>query len=98
MTYLEWIRTLPCGYCNDQITPTESHHLKGDLNQSGVGMKANDFLAMPLCSFHHDQFHRALWEGDWKFDQRRILILTLIHAIKEGVLVLGDIPEDDFLG
>lgn len=96
MTYPEWVRGLPCGHCIEQQTPTEFHHFKMDLHQSGAGMKSNDFLGMPLCQACHDSFHRAKWGDDWRLGQRGILILTLIKAVKEGVLVLGDIPDDYF--
>ena len=91
--YKEWIESLQCGRCIDQKKRTEAHHLKSDLHQSGVSLRANDFLMMPLCVDCHAEFHHAQWGDGRIFDQRGILILTLIRAIKEGVLVIGEVPE-----
>ena len=94
--YTKWILSLPCGRCVRQESPTENHHLKSDLHQSGTSMKANDFVQLPLCATCHLAFHMANWGADWREEQRGILILTLIQALKEGVLAMGEIPNDDF--
>lgn len=91
--YLNWIRSKKCGRCVMQIYPTEAHHLSGDLHQSGTALKADDFLAMPLCIRCHREFHNATWDGDRMKKQREILLLTLIDAYNEGILLMADVPE-----
>jgi hypothetical protein len=80
--WLEWVRTLPCAECGRG--PAVPHHLKGDLHQSGAGLKAPDWLAMPLCDACHGMFHSAP-EG-WRLLQRGWLLETLIKAEHDGLL------------
>jgi len=82
--YLEWIKRQPCQGCS-RPGPSVPHHLKGDFNQSGAGMKAPDLLSMPLCKMCHDSHHTA--PPDWKGRQRDWLIYTLINALEEGIIV-----------
>ena len=96
--YLEWIRTKQCSHCFSQVSATEAHHLSGDLHQGGVAMKASDLLAMPLCFECHTAFHntnRKIWDTKQERfeDQRYWLLRTLIMAMEEEVLVLGEIPD-----
>lgn len=62
--YLAWIRTLPCLVCSRVTaggTVIEAAHTNA-LGYRGVGQKASDFSAIPLCSWHHrigrDSYHR----------------------------------------
>ena len=50
--YLTFIRSLPCsiqgcGY------DSEAHHIE----TGGIGMKGSDLLTIPLCRYHHSQYH-----------------------------------------
>jgi len=48
--YLKFVRSLPCCVCdNPDSVP---HHLIG-YGYGGMGTKAPDYLAMPLCLRHH---------------------------------------------
>lgn len=77
--YLDWVRTLPC--CNCAAPEgSEAHHIKGVGHMSGVGMKASDFTAMPLCRDCHRTTHtepeQALMQWEW-------LARTLLIAIQK---------------
>src|ERR1039458_4050484 len=53
--YLAWIRTLGCVICSrlsGGVTVIEAAHTNV-LGPRGVGQKASDFSAVPLCSGHH---------------------------------------------
>lgn len=80
--YLDWIKTQTCAKCS---LPAEPHHLKGIGHMSGLGVKAPDWAAMPLCHFHHDEMHASpeLWPDQWE-----IIARTLGRAIDEGVFKL----------
>lgn len=90
MTYSEWIRTLPCGRCRSQTTPTGAHHIKGDGHYGGVAMKAPDYFVMPLCMTCHREFHDGNWGEDWRLEQRGILLDTLAAAFNAGIIEIGD--------
>ena len=82
--WLEWIRQQQCVECCKH-GPSEPHHCKGDLNLSGMGMKAPDYLSMPLCMECHQLIHAA--GTDWKAIQREGLIRTLLRAFDDGMIV-----------
>ena len=54
-TYLAWITTQQCVACESmrlpQFTKTYAHHA----GQRGIGQKAGDRTAIPLCWRHHDR-------------------------------------------
>ena len=56
--YLRAIRALPCLACKmdgtEQTSKTEAHHPR---NEPGMGQKAPDDQAIPLCSRHHNEQH-----------------------------------------
>ncbi len=86
--YLEWIRRQPCQECG-KPGPSDPHHIASDLHQSGMGMKAPDLLAMPLCRMCHSS-HHGKPEG-WRDNQRGWLLMTIINALEQGILVFdGD--------
>jgi hypothetical protein len=69
--YLERVRALPCPLawtrtCWGRI---EAHHAG---KHPGVGMKAHDWTAIPLCTAHHRAWHRHEGPFDgWDKDKRR---------------------------
>lgn len=78
--YLAWIRKQPC--CNG-CGPAVAHHIIGTGFLSGVGMKAGDNYAMPLCQECHSEMHsiRALLPIQWEFIAR-----TIGRALEEGII------------
>jgi len=56
--YLAWIRMLPCAVCSrvsGGATVVEAAHTNV-LGPRGIGQKASDFSAIPLCSAHHREY------------------------------------------
>ena len=64
--YLQWIREQPCVMC--KRTPSaEVHHETG----AGMGLRAHDHKAMPLCHRCHMAFHAV--HGPFKgWDRKKL--------------------------
>ncbi len=68
--YLRFVRTLPCRlHLNDPCDgPIEAHHA----GERGLGQRAGDDTAIPLCLKHHRCWHDASGPfKTWKKHQRR---------------------------
>ena len=83
--YLAWVRQQPCIHCA-RPAPSEPHHIKHIGYFSGAGMKAPDYLAMPLCGSCHRHVHRdpEMWGMQYPW-----VLRTLLLAFEEGVLCEG---------
>ena len=85
--YLAWIRTLGCVVCSrvsGGATVIEAAHTNV-LGARGMGQKASDFSAVPLCSGHHreypDSYHRL---GEPCFvQQHRIDLHRVVTDLKQ---------------
>lgn len=59
--YLQWLRGRPCaidnGDCSGKMEAAHVDH-GGD---KGMGTKASDRFAVPMCSYHHAEQHRIGW-------------------------------------
>jgi len=77
--YLAWVREQPCCVCGRPAD--DAHHLIGVGHMGGVGTKAPDSMAMPVCRAHHDEIHRDpnLWPDQWEWVAR-----TLAKALEEN--------------
>lgn len=51
--YMRMIREQPCMVC--ECGPSEVHHF----GKSGMALKCSDFLTVPLCREHHQEFHNT---------------------------------------
>lgn len=72
--HLVLIRMMPCCVCLEsrpKVT-VDPHHLRGGeaASERGVGMRATDKWAVPLCRIHHDALHRisSRREKQWFYD------------------------------
>lgn len=82
--YLKWIDSLECCLCGK---PADTHHHIIGIGDGGMGTKACDLLAMPVCSgidgchekFHRQDIHKSLKNSQWRYVSK-----TLQKAIKEG--------------
>ena len=85
--YTRWVATLPCANCGLDDETTVAHHLKhrhAPHGGGGIGMKANDFLTMPLCFSCHDRAHNGDADVlDWQAD---FIFKTLTKAFNSGIL------------
>ena len=79
--YLDRLRELPCAVCGHHA-PSNAHHLIGVGGLSGMGLKAPDLFAMPVCFECHANIHDH--RGSWFVDQAEALVETLAVAYKEG--------------
>ena len=74
--YLQWIRTLPCSVCRTTRNIEAAH-----TGPHGLGQKAPDSTAIPLCITHHraadDSYHKL---GPRKFAQIHNLDIAGIVA------------------
>ena len=69
--YIAWLHTLPCCAdwsgrdCRGRI---EAHHT----GRRGMGQRAHDHTAIPLCTQHHRSWHDCSGMfRDWTRDDRR---------------------------
>ena len=85
--YTNWVSTLPCANCGLDDETIVAHHLKhrhAPHGGGGIGMKANDFLTMPLCFSCHDRAHNGDADVlDWQADY---IFKTLTKAFNSGIL------------
>ena len=50
-SYLAWLRTLACRFCNAARAEPAHTGLRG------LGQKASDFEAVPMCRICHERYH-----------------------------------------
>ena len=85
--YTNWVATLPCIACGLEDDTIVAHHLKhrhAPHSGGGVGLKANDFLTMPLCYMCHTKAHSGDADVlDWQAD---FIFKTLDKAFRHGIL------------
>jgi len=85
--YTNWVATLPCSNCGLEDGTIVAHHLKGRYApySGGAGIKASDWLTMPLCYKCHTKVHN----GDkdiLDFQLFPLILSTLDKAFREGIL------------
>jgi hypothetical protein len=56
--HLRWLATLPCACCCIEDETIIAHHLMRNVVR-GMGMKADDKNAIPLCHVHHSELHTS---------------------------------------
>ena len=81
-THLELIRQLPCCICLSR-KEVQAHHLKCG-GERGMGLKAPDKFAVPLCAIpHHDEVERigSRNEMAWFEDKGGFDPLELANAL-----------------
>jgi len=86
--YLEWIRTLPCSVCRTTRNVEAAH-----TGAHGLGQKAPDSTAIPLCVKHHrtanDGYHKL---GPRRFaDAHKLNIAGIVAGLnaKPSIRVIG---------
>lgn len=83
--YLAFVRQLPC--CAPGVRPCESptpqhaHHSTG----AGMGLKSSDRETMPLCWFHHAEFHQGNGAFElWSRDDRRVFQSEQVERVQRA--------------
>lgn len=69
--YLDWIRSLHCVVC--QGRPVHAHHE----GKRGIGIKASDYDAIPLCENHHRERHQIGQKSFWGSTEPSAIIKRL---------------------
>ena len=85
--YTDWVATLPCVNCGLDDETTVAHHLKhryAPHGGGGMGLKANDYLSMPLCFECHASAHNG--DRDILDFQAEFIFNTLQRAFNYGIL------------
>ena len=82
--YLRWVRTQRCrapGAPAGCAGAVEAHHA----GRHGVGQRAHDRTAVPLCRAHHRAWHdaRGPFEG-WTANQRRGWAIEVVAATAQA--------------
>jgi hypothetical protein len=79
--YLNWVKSLDCCLCG--APADDPHHLIGVGNMGGMGMKAPDITAIPVCRGCHNSIHAKpeLWPDQWEY-----IVRTLAMAFKDGII------------
>ncbi len=86
--YTRWVATLPCVNCGLHDETIVAHHLKhrhAPHGGGGIGMKAHDWLTMPLCFECHASAHNG--DANILDFQADFIFKTLTKAFKYGILV-----------
>jgi hypothetical protein len=86
--YLRWVASLPCARCAREDT-VQAHHFKGTGHMSGVGLKAPDYWAMPLCSSCHTELHRSMTRREYaqQYEWSARTLAAFMQLMADG---LGD--------
>lgn len=85
--YLMWM--VKSGRCPCGADPTEAHHLIDAGLGGGMGSKASDLLAFPICRACHVLLHTDVveWE-DLNGCQWEHAGLTIAQAVNDGKIIL----------
>ena len=70
--HLQWLKTLKCLVDDCDGWPIDPHHV-GDTATSGMALKCDDYLTVPLCHEHHSEGHATGWqtfEAEYDLDLR----------------------------
>ena len=73
--YLSFVRTFPCCVCGN--TATDAHHTG---TNRGMGIKANDLTAVPLCRKCHTELHSV---GVNTFVDRHFVEMDLVEVNRD---------------
>ena len=85
--YTRWVATLPCVNCGLHDETIVAHHLKhryAPYSGGGMGLKADDWLTMPLCFECHASAHSG--DANILDFQAEFIFKTLTAAFKYGIL------------
>ena len=75
--HLRYVASQPCVICGR--SPSHAHHVKY-AQRRGLGIKASDEFAVPLCATHHHQLHNTTKEREW-WQERKIDPLMVANTV-----------------
>lgn len=76
--FLRWVKTQACACCGQPAD--DAHHLIG-WGQGGMGIKAHDFLVIPLCRKHHTELHNDPVTFERNYGVQPWLILKFLDRV-----------------
>lgn len=80
--HLKAIRKCPCCIPSCNTVGVDPHHLKCVPGHRGMGMRAPDALAVPLCRSHHDEIESIGSRNEWAwFEKRGIDPIAIADAL-----------------
>ena len=91
--YTDWVgKNLMCCECGIKDETIVGHHIRGAEAGIGMGMKADDFMVMPLCYACHTHIHTGTDERAdvMRLFQKRSILETLQVAFRNGIMVFND--------
>lgn len=77
--YLAWVRTLPCLVSDCRRGPIEVNHI----GRRGMSQRSSDYETVPLCRFHHRQFHDK--GRKWFEEHHGVELRAMAVKLREGV-------------
>ncbi len=87
--YLAWVRQQECVECRAPA-PSVPHHPRGQVYGCGMGLKAPDWLAVPVCKTCHYKYHDKTFD-DPQATQADWVVRTLILAEGCGMINRGHV-------
>lgn len=91
VAYLRRVRSLPCWVCESlglaQDSPTDAHHPKRmpDGSRLGLGQKAPDWMAIPLCAGRHhwngSQVTQSLEWFEENFENELVIVAATLKRL-----------------
>jgi hypothetical protein len=83
--YLDTFQDKACMFCH--TTPCEPHHLRM-AGVTGTGMKAPDYMCIPVCRKCHEECHAGLIKLSWQMEMLfKFYTEELTASVGEGQAV-----------
>ncbi len=92
--HIRHLAELPCAWCGSETGGAPPHH--STASQPGMGRKAHDHEAMPMCVKCHRDFHSA--SGDfrsWTKRERREWQGRMVELFRPGGRFSAPEPDAD---
>lgn len=94
--HLDFIRSLPCAVCGNNIETEAAHIRAGDLfygkRNTGGAEKSSDKWALPLCNEHHTEQHEGNELAFWRRYRIDPFVLALsLYACSGEVMVAEEV-------
>jgi len=86
--HLDFIRSLPCCCCGNNIETEAAHIRTGELaygkRPTGGQEKPSDQWTVPLCNRHHTEQHKGSEKAFWKAQNINPYVLAMSLYLRSG--------------
>lgn len=93
-SHLDFIRSLPCACCNNNIQTEAAHIRTGNLyygkRNTGGAEKPSDIWTLPLCNWHHTEQHEGSEAEFWRRYSINPFVLALSLYACSGDVMTGE--------